>query len=422
MSASTSRPAPAVRRIGPADAETFLDLDTLVWASDERAPRERLLASVPVRAGFVAELDGEPVGQVGSWDVELGIPDGRGGARLVPAEGVTWANVHPDHRRRGVLSTLIAHHLRWTRDEQRRSIAVLKASEPGIYGRFGYGVASTVIRSSFAKGTTFAAPAAVTELADATVLRTQTATPEMAVRARDCWRACATGRPGQVVRALDDLTRLLTDVPEQRGEREPNRILWATRDGADVGFALFRRSSRWEEELPAGSADVWVVASADPAARLALARRLTDLDLVTSTGWWVTPDDPLAMWLPSPRSLPGGLSDSVWLRIADLPMAVAQRGHAADLDLVVEVRDPLLPEQAGTWRWTAAGGEGGVARHDGEADLSLGIGDLGAVWLGGQTLGARAAAGHLTERTPGAVAALDAALRTPTGPEQTPDF
>ncbi|MGO4243161.1 GNAT family N-acetyltransferase, partial [Janibacter sp. RAF20_2_2] len=133
----------AITRIDPADesqVEALLELDTLVWADSARRPREAQLRDTPQRAGFVATRGGEPAGTAGSWDVEVSVPAAGGeGASLRPAEGLTWIGVHPDHRRRGVLTAVMAHHLRWTRDEQGRSLSVLKASEHMIYGRFGYG-------------------------------------------------------------------------------------------------------------------------------------------------------------------------------------------------------------------------------------------------------------------------------------------
>ncbi|WP_435198127.1 sterol carrier protein domain-containing protein [Janibacter sp. GS2] len=84
--------------------------------------------------------------------------------------------------------------------------------------------------------------------------------------------------------------------------------------------------------------------------------------------------------------------------------------------------DTILPENAGTWRWTARDGVGRLVRHDGPADLTLDIADLGAVWLGDQSVGARARAGFVTEHRAGAVAQLDAALRTATLPVASLNF
>src|SRR5690606_4978273 len=155
-----------------------------------------------------------------------------------------------------------------------------------------------------------------------------------------------------------------------------------------------------------GTVGVYFLVSVDAGARLALARRLTDLDLMATTEFWIPADDPLALWHPSLRPLSGAMTDDLWLRIVDLPAAVAERGHATDLDVVIEVRDPIIDENAGTWRWTARDGAGQCVRVDAAPQITLDVVDLGSVWLGGQTLAARAQAGYVTEHRPGAVAAL----------------
>lgn len=412
----------SVRQAGPDEAERLLAADELVWAADESEPLDVRLKGVPIRAGFLAERAGEIAGICGSWDLEVAVPAGFAGARLVPTEGLTWVGVHPDHRRRGVLGAMMRHHLEWT-VQQGRSLAALKASEPGIYGRFGYGVASTMVRASFGRGTTFRAPAVVEEQAEATRTTFESADPEETDRLRALAARCAeSGAAGSVVRSADDVRRHLTDVPQYRVGRERNRVIWATRGGDDVGYALLRRSHKWDDGAPQGSVDVYLFGSVDAGARLALARRLVDFDLMGSTTNWVPVDDPMVLWTPSPRTISGGLTDSLWIRIADLPAAIAQRGYATDCDVRVEVTDELLPGNAGVWRWRVTDGVGEASRVDAPADLTLSIGDLGACWVGGQTLGARAAAGFVTEHRPGAVAELDAALRTATAPTNAADF
>ena len=413
-----------VTKIDPDDTAavaTVLEMDQLVWSDDLRTPREKALRDTPARAAWIATIDGETVGIAGSWDIELSVPT-KGGASLRPTEGLTWVGVHPDHRRRGVLTALMRAHLRWTRDESGRSLAALKASEASIYGRYGYGVATRELMTTFAQGTTFAAPAAIEALAEATTTRMTTISPDQAERLHSLAQRCGTVAAGQIVRSVEDFARILTDIPESRGEREPSRLLWATRDGEDVGCTWFHRSPKWSDGGPAGKAGVFFVMNTDMGARLALARRLTTLDLMTTTEYWTTLDDPLVLWRAGERPHGSGVSDDLWLRVVDLPAAVAERGHAADLDITIEVTDATLPDNAGTWRWTARDGVGRLDRADGPGDLALDVADLGALWLGDQTVGARSLAGYVTERRPGAVAELDAALRTPTLPIASLNF
>lgn len=413
-----------VTRIDPDDSGAVgavLALDQLVWADGQRTPRELALRDTPSRAAWIARVDGEDAGIAASWDIEVSVP-ATGGASLRPAEGLTWVGVHPDHRRRGVLSALVREHLRWARDEQHRTLSVLKASEAAIYGRYGYGVASRELMMTFAQGSAFAAPPAVVAVADATTTRMTPAGPEHAERLHALARRSGGVAAGQVVRTVEDFERILIDIPQSRGDREPARLLWATRDGEDVGCAWFHRTPKWSRGAPDGEVGVPTLISIDAGARLALARRLTSFDLMARTECWTAPDDPLVLWLAGQRPHGAGISDDLWLRVLDLPTAVADRGHASDLDLTVEVTDTILPENAGTWRWTARDGAGQLVGHEGPADLTLDIADLGALWLGDQTVGARALAGYVTEHRRGAVAELDAALRTPTLPVAALNF
>ena len=72
----------------------------------------------------------------GAFEFDMTIPGGP-----VPTAGVTVVGVLPTHRRRGIVRELMAAQLK---DAHARGepIAALWASEGGIYGRFGYGIAS----------------------------------------------------------------------------------------------------------------------------------------------------------------------------------------------------------------------------------------------------------------------------------------
>src|SRR5262249_17950466 len=105
-----------------------------------------------------------------------------------------------------------------------------------------------------------------------------------------------------------------------------------------------------------------------------------------------------------------------WVRLVDVPRALAQRHYARPVDLVIEVTDELCQQNQGRWRLTAASaaspGPGFAAtceRTTAPADLALPVRALGAVYLGGTRFGPWVAAGLVPEITPVFVAALSAA-------------
>jgi len=147
--------------IDHADDERFLATDHLVWFEEPGSlPTRDQLVGVPPGQRFAADRPGsEPGTYPGIYAVrpmQLSVPAASGG-RLVPMAGLTWVGVHPDHRRRGVLNAMIRHHLEQTLREG-LALSCLHASEPVIYGRYGYGLASQTATLSVSRGATFTAP------------------------------------------------------------------------------------------------------------------------------------------------------------------------------------------------------------------------------------------------------------------------
>jgi predicted acetyltransferase len=105
------------------------------------------------------------------------------------------------------------------------------------------------------------------------------------------------------------------------------------------------------------------------------------------------------------------VTDGLWLRLIDVPGALAARQYSCPSDMVIEVRDDLLPGNAGCWRLRA--GDSGAAsckRTTAAADISLGVRELGAAYLGGTRIGSLAAAGLVTEHRAGTLIRLSAAI------------
>ena len=408
------------------DAERYLATDHTVWFAEvPSAPTEVQLTGVPPDQRFAAELDGaDPAtypGIYGVFPLTLSIPGPDAGVRQVPCAGLTWVGVHPDHRRRGILTAMLRHHFEQVRADGLQ-LSALHASEPAIYGRHGYGLASLELEVRLGRGTTLSAPH-LEEAAGALTTR-MVAASEAGVPAR--LRAChlAHADLGTVVGELGYYDRVCLQLPEHLRGKEPWRVLFAQRDGVDVGFAAFRRTEKWEKSRPAGEVDVWTVVG-EPAARLALLRRLVDLDLIATVKVGsVSAEDPLLSWLGGPRSAADvGTYDGLWVRLVDLPGALQARSWAAPCDVVVEVGDTAAPWNDGAWRIRAdPAGQAVVERASGDPDLRLDVAALGAAYLGGANLLALQRAGVVLEQRPGAVSELARAMRTDLAPTAAVGF
>jgi predicted acetyltransferase len=350
------------------------------------------------------------VGTAGVYSFPMAVP-----GAVLPVAGVTMVAVLPTHRRRGILRSMMRRQLADIAARAQEPIAALWAAETPLYGRYGYGRASSHAFFRFRRGEGALSPTAPADPA----LTLRLAEPdEVAGDLAKVYAAVAARQPGFFGRDGDWWGRVLDDPEEGRHGASPLRCLLAA-DGDGVrGYALYRTVARWEQGtvLPDSALTVWELVSADPAAGAALWGDLLSRDLVTEITADLRPaDDPLLYQLLDPRRARLQLSDNLWVRIIDLPAALTRRAYAGPVDVVLEVFDELLPANAGRWRLRAAGADGAdgaatCARTDEPADIALDVRELGAAYLGGTRLGALAAAGLVTELRPGTLGRLSAAM------------
>lgn len=321
------------------------------------------------------------------------VPGGR-----LPVAGLTWVCVHPEFRRRGLLRTMMTAHLDHCR-ALGEPVSMLFAAEPAIYGRFGYGLAARQINLTIPRG---AALKPVPE--DGLTVRIEHFDfgTHGALVAR---LHAAVERPGWVTRPNEAHQRsYLSEVPARKGDFETLRILVVERDGTPVGYALFRRKFAWAPAGPAGTTRVVEVVGEDPGVLHAAWSRLVDFDLTTEV---ISPnlavDDPVVSMLVDVRAATPRTQDNLWVRVVDVPTALSGRRYQTDIDVVLDVRDDLISDNAGRWRLRASGDAVSVQRTQDPADLSLDVAELGAVYLGGTSLAELGAAGLVVEHTPGAL-------------------
>lgn len=358
------------------------------------------------RARGVEADDGELVAMHASYPFsQFPVPGGR-----TAVAGLTWVGVHPAHRRRGLLRAMIHDHVERSL-ARGEAVSALYAAEPAIYGRFGYGLAAYDVRLTVPRG------AALRPVAGADAVRVRLERVE--ARHSELVHTLHAGvdRPGWVTRETPQLRAAFLDDPQAfRDGAEALRIAVAERDGRPVGYALFRRKSTWEAAGPRGTVRVRDAVVEDAAVARALWGVLLDLDLMATAEAWVTQDDPLLHLLVDLRAAEPRLADNVWVRLLDVPAALTARRYAAEVDVVLDVRDDLVPANARRWRLQGDTQDAAVTPTDAEPDLTLDVRDLGAAYLGGPSLAALAAAGLVAEHRPGALTRAATAFGWPVPP------
>jgi predicted acetyltransferase len=123
-------------------------------------------------------------------------------------------------------------------------------------------------------------------------------------------------------------------------------------------------------------------------------------------------DHPLFLLLAEPRRMRFEVGDALWVRLIDLEAALAARSYGADVQVVVELTDAFLPENAGRWRLGSRGAE----RTTAAAELALDVTGLGSVYLGGFSFADLVRSSRATELKADAVERADALFRTSVQP------
>ncbi|MEU0397799.1 GNAT family N-acetyltransferase [Streptomyces sp. NPDC006208] len=357
----------------------------------------------------IGAWDGEEcVGTAGAFTFAVSVP----GGAFVPAAGVTMVSVAATHRRRGVLTSMMRRQL----DDVRgwgEPLAVLTASEPEIYGRFGYGIAthqlsleidSSRVRIAAPPGTDdvrlrFAPVAESAEACEAVYLRTVGSRPGMLAR-----------RPGW--------ERLpLLDPPGDREGASPMQCVLAERDGEVVGYVRFHNKPHWDRSGPAGSILVRHIDALDPAAYAALWRFVCEIDLTSTVRSRNRPvDDPLLHLVTDIRRCGPTVRDALHVRLVELGAALQARTYRTPVDVVFAVRDDFCPWNEGCWRLSGDSKGASCKRTDENADLALSVRELGAAYLGGVSLTSLAGAGRVRELREGALAEASEAFGSDVAP------
>lgn len=395
----------SLRPITAEEFPGFFAVTERAFGSDVHADdveRERLVFELE---RSLAAYDGDQiVATAGIYGLDLTVP----GATL-PMAGVTFVGVLPTHRRRGILNALMQRQIEDVHAAGREPVAGLWASEAGIYGRYGYGLASRFLRLEVRRD-------------EATLRADAPAAADLSVRVGDvptCRAAMAEvydavrrNRPGFFTRNESWWSYRLADPERRRDGGSALSVLVAEDgDGRPRGYALYRTWLSFDDDtLPSGRAEVLELVSDGPAAHAAVCLAVLNLDLMTRTVLRAAADDPLLHLLADPRRARPRVADALWIRPVDLGAALAARCYAVPVDVVLDVRDDRCPWNSGRWRLSGDATGAVCAPTADRADLALGPEEVGAAYLGGTTLAELAGAGRVEELTGGALVAASAAF------------
>jgi predicted acetyltransferase len=339
------------------------------------------------------------VGTATSFPCRMAVP----GGAVLDAAAVTQVGVRADHTRRGLLTALMRAQLDDVA-QRGEELAVLHATEARIYGRFGYGVATRaqgirVKRSG--RGLRPTAPVSgnvrvleadeISSVPAAVHDRIALHRPGMITRSETWWRSAAE-------HARPQNQRFIAAV--HTGPDGDDGYVVATPAQGDFGSRPLQI-----EDLHADGVG----------ATAALWRFLLDVDLIGEVTAWGRPlDDPLDLLLVDHRDLTvNRIDDELWLRLVDVPAALAARSYGDAGPLLLAVHDPLLERNAGVYRIAGGTAErveplGGPVAPELECDVAA----LSMAYLGDRRPSDLAAAGWWTVHDPAALERADAAFAT----------
>ncbi|MGJ5751424.1 putative acetyltransferase [Streptomyces puniciscabiei] len=392
------------------DWDRWYDVLYRAFGASAAPPEERELdRSLTEFDRSLAAWDGdEIVGTAGAFSFRMTVP----GGAPVPAAGVTMVGVAATHRRRGVLTSMMRRQLDDVR-ELGEPLAVLTASEPAIYGRFGYGAAT--FRTSAEIDTsrvTLSLPPGVDDV------RLRYAAPADVLGACEAvYAKLVPQRPGMLARRPGWERAGLLDPESERGGASALQCVVAERDGQVTGYARFSTRIGWGESGHDGTVRLKDLAALDPVTEAALWRFLFGIDLMTTLSVNSRPVDDTWRYLVSDtRRCRPRLKDDAYVRLVDVGTALSARTYQAPVDVVLEVEDTFCPWNAGRWRLTGDPKGASCERTSDAAELSLSVRELGASYLGGVTLLSLAAAGRVRELRPGALTEASVAFGSPVAP------
>ncbi|MFE7166871.1 GNAT family N-acetyltransferase [Streptomyces sp. NPDC057616] len=333
------------------------------------------------------------------------------GGNPVTADAISGVTVTATHRRRGLLTRMMSQDLAAAK-ERGDCVATLIAAEYPIYGRYGFGPATSVAEWTVdvpraGLDARWSGPEDGGRIDLVSGEEVRKIGPELHDRVR-------AATPGVVSRS-DWWWRLNTGVLGLDPKwTEPFYAVYRAANGEVEGLAAYVVDDKWGDAMqPQDTATVRELIAATPAAQRALWHYLCSIDWVTYVKSGPrAPDDLLPLFLPDARAARiTSVGDWLWVRILDVVRALESRTYEGAGSLVLEVAD-RAGLTGGRYRLEASAQGASCTPTTESAELTLDVGDLARLWLGDESVTRLVALGRVQEERAGAALVGDALLRT----------
>jgi predicted acetyltransferase len=364
-----------IRPIRDDEVEQFAFVDAYAFNQDRRpeAIEEAAAfarATYPLEWSLAAFADGRMAAGLRVLPFAMRINGG-----TVAMGGVTGVACLPEHRRRGHVGALLQRSLADMRDRGQVLSGLYTPHYP-LYRRYGWEVASTAVRYSFA-------PKDVQVVRPPGEERCRRVTADEWPTLEAIYEEYARGRNGPLVRA-----EVWWREAVFGGKRRPHdAALWEGVGGEGRGYVVYRtrRFDVSDRPFPQNVLRVRELIALDGEAYAGLVSYLLHHDLDERIEWFASLDEPLLSVLIDPWRVRMEAWPGLMLRMVDVPRALGERPcleQAQGRRLVLAVRDGSAPWNEGVWRLEVDDGRLFVQASSEQPDLSLDARTLAGLYNG----------------------------------------
>lgn len=352
------------------EGRTSEELEKL-WVKDARTDDATCVGAwLPDDAFGASDV---PVATTGWLDKTLNT-----GRDLLPLRMITDVTTSPAHRRRGLVRRLMEDCLA-DAAAQGLPLAALTVSEATIYGRWGFGPATFKQRAELNTGPRFGLRD-FTDPGRVELVDPRESWPLIQAQLERFHRETR-GSVG-IPAFYETYFTGHWHFPDKGPDQHLRAAVHLTPDEQVDGIALYRYDGR--DDRGWRKLSLMLLLGANPDAQLGLWNYLGGIDLIRTVTWYAfAPDDPLPWALRDMNALKlAGSEEFLWVRVLDVPVALAARPWVADGEVVLDVEDDQ-GHAAGRYRVTTREGVAEVTRTDDRPDLRLTAETLGSLYLGG---------------------------------------